>query len=453
MRRNTLPRPGAASRDTRQARAAGRTATWLLLTLLLAAVPGRLAAAEPPALPAPAGEVAAADTLAEAALRADVDAYRRDLAYRLREPMAAALDVTPALTAWFAAQALAADAAREDVPTLKRELAAYRAGMEALKGELPALPALPWPANPTGVKLQDVEPLAIPDALWQMVELEKVPGVETRIVRFTVGEVRQYGVVLQPAAPGQYPLILYMHGAAFGVPSYSLPWLARLAARGYVVIAPALRGEDLFATPRYLNFNKDYKSDGAIENFAGEVDDALGMVAGARQLPNVQPGKFGIVGHSFGAGIGLLVAARSPDAACVVSYDAWLVNPFRYYWDRLREGPNNWLSWEDYTKQPVPAQLAGLRQRSLVHHADQVQAPLLLFIGGAYNGSVFHESHADLVARLKQLHKTVVYDIVPGGDHNFVLYYTSEPARYAYGEQLKWLDKYLPAVPPPAAKP
>ncbi len=371
--------------------------------------------------------------------------YRHDLACRLQQPMTEGLDVSVALTDWFAAEKVTgpdAEAQRERL---------YRHAMASLK-ELTPLPVASWPANPTGVTLTWLEPFAVPDLSAYFGPEGKPPaGVNARIVEYEVDKLKLYGVVLWPSAPGRYPPILYLHGAAFGVPTYSLAWLAQIAKRGYTIVAPALRGEELFAGGEYLPGVKPYTCQGQIEDLGGEVDDALGMMDGAFKLEMVKPGKFAILGHSFGAGVGLLVAARSPQVACVVSYDAWLTNPFRYYWDRLRDGPNNWLSWEAYTNQPAADQLAGLMKRSIVHHADHLQAPVLLFIGGAYSGSVFHQSHEDLVARLKQLGRRCRYVVVPGGDHNFVLYANDPPARAAFPIQDKWLETYFPPQPPAAA--
>ena len=368
--------------------------------------------------------------------------YKRDLAFRLREPMAAGMDVSQALEAWFAAaKATGADAG-------KNRKKAYEAGFERLKKLRPLGPTQ-WPKNPVGVTLKQLEEVRIPASVYQFSQVEKVTGVSCRIVEFKVGKLKEYGVIVQPTAPGKYPLILYMHGAAFGVPTYSLPWLARLAASGYVIAAPALRGEDLFTSSRELGLAQEYRCEGKIENLIGEVDDGLAIVDGAFKLDTVAGGKFAVVGHSFGSGAGLLVAARSAQVSCVVSYDAWLTNPFRYYWDRLRDGANNWLSWEEYVEaHTVPEQLAGLKARSIVHNVGKVQAPMLLFIGGAYNGSVFHESHADLAKELRRLKKDFVYDIVPGGGHNFVLYCSSDPAQYAYKVQTEWLTKHHPPRPP-----
>ena len=364
--------------------------------------------------------------------------YRHDLTYRLQQPMTDGLDVSVALSDWFKAEKVVGPTAEAQKRTL------YLHAMESLQ-ELKPLPVKPWPENPTGVTLKWLEPFAVPDLSKYFGAAGKPPaGVNARIVEYEMDKLKWYGVVLGPSARGRYPPILYLHGAAYGVPTYSLPWLAQIAKRGYTIVAPALRGEDLFCEVEYLQGVKQYTCEGQIEDLDGEVDDALGMMDGAFKLEMVKSGKFAILGHSFGAGVGLLVAARSPQVACVVSYDAWLVNPFRYYWDRLRDGPNNWFSWDAYTHQPVADQLEGLMKRSIVHRTDSLKAPVLLFIGGAYNGSVFHQSHADLVARLKQLGRTYRYIIVPGGGHNFVLDVNEQPARTAFPIQDKWLETYLP---------
>ncbi len=368
----------------------------------------------------------------------DMTPAESKLVEALKAPMVNAMNVQAALESWFAGRR----AAESGKPQIAK--AAWEKGLTQLKA-LKALPKGTYPPPPDGT-LKIMVRFRYPDT----------DGVKCYIVSWTVDNLRQYGVLLVPAVPKtqkpppKFPLLLYLHGAAFGVPLYALPWLAGMAREGYVIIGPALRGEDLFATDADLG-KLNYKSEGHIENLDGEVNDALSAVAGARKLPMVAPGKFAIIGHSFGAGVGLLTAERAADVACMVSYDAWLVNPFRYYWDRMRRGPNNWLSWEQYCNQPVADQLRGLMKRSATHHAEFVHCPLLLFIGGGYAGSVFHQSHEDFIARLKKYRKQFEYDVVPEGGHNFVLYYDSEPARYAYRKHMAFLKKHLPPVRPPGA--
>ncbi len=350
----------------------------------------------------------------------------------LRQPIRNGMNVQAALEAWFKVKAADQAMAKEE------KINILEAGQATIAAAEP-LPRADWPDNPSGVELKFLESLSLPD----------YDDIACRIVEFEVDELTQYGVVLYPKRADKFPLILYLHGAAYGVPTHSLPWLAELSRTGYVIAAPALRGENLFAS--WYTRNPEYVCEGEIENLKGEVNDALAIVDGAYKLPQVKPGKFGIIGHSFGAGVGLLALARAGEqVACMVSYDAWFTNPFRYYLDRLSNDYNNWLSWEEYTELPIEEQLPGLMERSIVHNAEDIQAALLLFIGGGYSG-IFHDTHEHLIGQLKKFKKNYTYKIVPDGGHNFVLYYDSSPALYAYGIQASWLDKYLPPARVPAA--
>ena len=305
-------------------------------------------------------------------------------------------------------------------------------------------------------KLKDLKPLPEtqwgewPDAESQTVAELEIPGykdVRLQVVGWKVGKLQEYGVMLSPAKPAEdekYPLILYCHGAAFGIPESFMNWLARLVRQGYVVIGPAMRGEPLFQ----WNFpikGKELSCEGEIENLEGEIDDCLAMLSAAWKQPFVRPNEFAVIGHSFGAGVGLVTAARGGNKTkAVVSYDAWLVNPQRYYWDRMRRGPRNWDSWEDYCNQPVYPQLVGLKKRSVIMNASMMQSPLLLFMGGAYKGSVFHKSHDDFTAELTRLGKKFQYHLIPNGDHNFVLRTDSRPATLALQIQTAFLTKHFP---------
>lgn len=368
----------------------------------------------------------------------DLTEAEQKLVEALRAPLLEAKDVSGPLSTWLEGRLLSRnnreDAAVEAWKKAQRNLS---------KNEFEPLPQTEWGAPPDA-DLEFLEPVNEP----------KVSNADCRIVRWEVDDLTQYGVLISPkdlnprkedAKPR--PLLLYLHGAAYGVPYHVLPWLGEMAAEGYVIIAPSLRGEDLFAGYFLPPELPEYKSEGEIENLDGEVDDALAAVEAAQKLPGVADEGFAMLGHSFGAGVGLLAAARHPETRCAISYDAWLVNPFRHYWDRMRRGPNNWQSWAAFCNQPADDQLAGLMQRSIVHHADRLHCPLLLFIGGAYQGSVFHKSHEDLIEQLKKNDLPYEYDEVDGGGHNFVLYHDSPPAKYAYKRHMDFLRKHWPPRP------
>lgn len=347
------------------------------------------------------------------------------------KPLMEGLDVTEAMEAWFDGRLL---------ETHRKPELARDKWIEALSklDNLQPLPVAPFEAAPDAsfTKVADLT-------------LRKHPDVAMQVVQWKCGTLTEYGTLMFPKQlkeGARYPLILYCHGAAFGIPLNFSDFLADLVKQGYVIAAPAMRGEPLFQMDFEIN-GKLLKCEGEIENLDGEVDDCLSMLSATWKLPFVHPNEFAMLGHSFGSGVGLLTAARAgTQAKAVVSYDAWLVNPQRYYWDRMRRAPRNWDSWEDYCNQPVRPQLLGLIKRSVIHHADKLQCPLLLFMGGAYNGSVFHQSHADFTARLKQLGKPFEYVLVPQGDHNFVLRLGSAPATFALKKQQAFLQKHYPPL-------
>ncbi|MDD3695858.1 MAG: prolyl oligopeptidase family serine peptidase [Lentisphaeria bacterium] len=358
------------------------------------------------------------------------DSVEQALVMALKDPLLQELNVEAALQQWFDGRLLHSqnkqEAAREK----------WHQGMTLLDNLQP-LPPLSYGAAPKA-EFSFLSELKLPN----------FDDVQMQVVSWQVNNLRQYGLLLAPRkkTPGQkYPLILYGHGAAFGLPNSFCAWLAQhLVRKGYIVAAPALRGEPLFQMQIPIN-GKELVCDGEIENLDGEVDDCLAMLDAAWKLPYVRKDEFAMLGHSFGAGVSLLAVARMGEAAkAAVSYDAWLVNPQRYYWDRMRRGANNWLSWEDYCNQPVKKQLRGLQKRSLLHHVEGIQAPLLLFMGGGYEGSVFHLSHEDLCKKLKAHNKKYRYVLVPNGDHNFVLR-DGAPARFALPIQQKFLQEHYPA--------
>ncbi|NLG14964.1 MAG: prolyl oligopeptidase family serine peptidase [Lentisphaerae bacterium] len=356
----------------------------------------------------------------------------------LKQPLLEGLDVEAALQDWFDGRLL---------HTQNKEKEAEELWQKAL-GKLKDLKQLPIP-----------EWKPIPEAKFTMLQkfkLPQYPDVLLVVVQWEVDKLKQYGILMVPVNTpkgAEYPLILYCHGAAAGIPlSYFYGWLADLAMQGYVVIGPAMRGEPLFQSPIKIN-GEILSCEGEIENLDGEVNDCLSMINAAWKLPFVRKNEFAMVGHSFGSGAGLLAAARANEyAKAVVSYDAWLVNPQRYYWDRMARRANNWLSWADFCNQPVKNQLQGLMTRSIVHNAHKLKCPLLFFIGGAYEGSVFHQSHDDLHKNLKKHNIPYTYEIIEGGGHNFVLYTEYEESKKAFKIQTEFLKKHYPPYKPDAER-
>ena len=86
-------------------------------------------------------------------------------------------------------------------------------------------------------------------------------------------------------------------------------------------------------------------------------------------------------------------------------------------------------------------------KRSVTHQAVNMNAKLLLFMGGGYNGSAYHYSHEQFVGKLREHKKEVEYFIIPLAGHNFVLYVDSPEAKVAYKIQSNFLQKHYPGKP------
>ncbi len=112
-------------------------------------------------------------------------------------------------------------------------------------------------------------------------------------------------------APGRFPLVLIAPGNGDSV--HDQAFLAeRLAARGFAVAA----------VPSQSRIDGPMTSERDIPDQAeAQATDLALALRTVRFESSVRPGRFGVVGHSFGARSALLLAMTDPDAAAVVSLD------------------------------------------------------------------------------------------------------------------------------------
>ena len=112
-------------------------------------------------------------------------------------------------------------------------------------------------------------------------------------------------------ASGRFPLILIAHGN--GQSAHDQAFLAELlASRGYTVAT----------VPSQARIDGPMQSE---EDIARHVEaQTLDLAFAARKLrmsPGTRAGRYGVVGHSFGARSALLLAMRDPDVGALVSLD------------------------------------------------------------------------------------------------------------------------------------
>ncbi|MCY0954783.1 CocE/NonD family hydrolase [Streptomyces sp. H27-S2] len=131
--------------------------------------------------------------------------------------------------------------------------------------------------------------------------------------------------VYRSAAPGRLPLVV-VPGPWFSLPADTLAAAARmrsLAARGYTVVAYDPRG---------------FRRSGGFADLAGPRDtaDVSRVIDWALAHAGADPGRVGVMGASYGAGIALNAAARDPRIRAVSSLSGWADLTGGYYLNGTR---------------------------------------------------------------------------------------------------------------------
>ena len=225
-------------------------------------------------------------------------------------------------------------------------------------------------------------------------------GPDTVVVHS--GPVTLRGLLWRPNGRGPFPAILLNHGSGrsreelerLGPYERQADTLGPVFARhGYVFLFLFRRGVGL-STAHDTNavdlLNGEVTAHGQkarntlqLELLEGrELSDALAGLAFLRKLPDVDPHDVGVVGHSFGGSLTVLMAEREPDLRAVVLFSA-----AGYSWEQSPE----------------------LRERLLAALAH-VQAPMF-FIHAANDYTT--ASGKALDARLQQLGKAHRLKIYP----------------------------------------
>jgi dipeptidyl aminopeptidase/acylaminoacyl peptidase len=212
-------------------------------------------------------------------------------------------------------------------------------------------------------------------------------------------------------APGQKaPLIVFIHGGVhdhYGIHE-NFHWLRELVQQGYIVVAPEYRGTTGYGAGYYNQ----------IDYGGAEVDDVHDVRDWAvANLPQVDPSRIGIVGHSHGGYITLMAIFRWPHdwnvayAGCPVSD---LVMRMGYKGQAYQD---TFASFMGKSAEDNPMEY---RRRSPVFYADKLDTPLLIHTNTTdQDVNVMEVEH--LIDALKANGKKFEYKIyqnAPGG-HTF----------------------------------
>ena len=224
------------------------------------------------------------------------------------------------------------------------------------------------------------------------------------------------------------PALVLPHGGPTGqvLDSWN-PQIAALVSRGYVCIAPNVRG----STGYGIDFQRaNYKDLGG-----GDLEDEVYAAKFLEATGYVNPKKIGITGGSYGGYMTMMALTKTPDA--------WAAGVELF-------GIINWFSMlkhEDALLQEYEKSLLGDPEKDRqVYEADspityihQVKAPLLV-LQGDNDPRVPKEEAEQVVDLLRADHKTVDAHYYPNEGHGFS---KRENRIDAIERTVEWFDKYL----------
>ncbi len=141
------------------------------------------------------------------------------------------------------------------------------------------------------------------------------------IVSHDVDGVQHYGAVISPdgLVPGSAPVLVYAHGGDQGVSvdgeALLLLGLFPNLSPQFVTVVPSFRDEPL----RYGG--QSWQSEGPASPWDRDVDDTFALIDVATTLaPAADPSRVAVLGMSRGAGVGMLMSARSESVRQVLGF-------------------------------------------------------------------------------------------------------------------------------------
>lgn len=195
------------------------------------------------------------------------------------------------------------------------------------------------------------------------------------------GGLRQCATVYEPGppAPERRPAVVILHGGFFGEDDGTAEMGRSLSRQGVLAAAPAYRGQKRAVDGE--------RSQGRIEFCAGEVEDALALIAELRRRPDVDPDRVALLGFSHGGCIALRAAARDPRLRAVAAFAAPVDAASTYY--NLRDRPLVQFGFHGWLASRLQAFVGGepasgqgrWTRRSPLYEAGGLSMPLLLVHG------------------------------------------------------------------------
>jgi dipeptidyl aminopeptidase/acylaminoacyl peptidase len=232
------------------------------------------------------------------------------------------------------------------------------------------------------------------------------------------------------ARDGTAPAILFPHG---GPSNQALDYWnpnrtpLALASRGFVVIAPNVRGS--------TGYGRTFEQANHMDLGGGDLKDEIAARQFLIDTGYVDPKRIGMTGGSYGGFMTLMALAKTPDL-WAAGVDEYGIIDWSTLWSNTDLPDRQYL--ESYLGNPVknkPAYSAS----SPVTYMKNLEAPLLV-LQGENDTSVTKDQAEKVVEELKANGRTVESHFYPGEGHGF---FKREDQIDALERTVAWMEKYL----------
>jgi len=230
------------------------------------------------------------------------------------------------------------------------------------------------------------------------------------IVSHEVDGVLHYGAIIAPdgLVPGSAPVLVYAHGgdAGVSVDSEALLLLSLFPdlAPHFVHVVPSFRDEPLSYG------GQTWQSEGPASPWDRDVDDAFALIDVATTVaPAADPSRVAVLGMSRGAGVGMLMAARSESVRQVLAFfgPTDFFGPFvQEVTTEILEGNPRQLPGLDYLSETfiVPFQDEAISLEDL--RTELVRRSPILFIDRIGKLQI-HHGRADTIVPVSQAERMI----------------------------------------------
>lgn len=240
--------------------------------------------------------------------------------------------------------------------------------------------------------------------------LEETPNFTRYLFAYPSDDLRITGMLNRPRGDGPFPVVILNHG-----------WYPLDV---YQTGDGTQRAADYLADQGFLTLSPDFRShadsDDAPNVFrAGHVIDTLNLIPLAQQLPEAQPGKIAMWGHSNGGAITAKVLTVSDQIAVALIYAPASSNIVEDYWFRVERASFRGSVIDPIDWPAIPEEAPDLYDRlSPLNYAQYVTAQVAI-IWGTNDEIVPRKWPEDLYNSLRAAGKDVAFIVYEGQPHSF----------------------------------